>query len=210
MDMDKTTSPVLLVMVSVFVGGTVEANMRCGNRLLRVGDPMIQARVVCGEPADMQRLSDVRILIDEQGQEQRSLTAVEEWIYLGEGGDLPRRVRFENGTIVAIGSAAFRGVSEQRETRDDQCRRQLFSLNDTTAGEVRLVCGDPVQNDRWQDEVVVRNITPGASTVGLSEVRRLVTRERWIYNFGPQQFLRVYEFANNRLVRMETGKTKGF
>jgi hypothetical protein len=178
------------------------ASIRCGNRLVSVGDSVIELRARCGEPDDVQRFSDIRVLFDGRGGRRERLIEIEEWVYLLGTGRIPRLVRLENGRVRAIETAAFTALPRESEAAVERCRRQLFPLNGTTAAQVRLTCGPPDQLDRIQDELTTR------TKRGL-EFRRLVTRERWVYNFGSAHLLRIFEFANGRLVSMDTGD-RGF
>lgn len=178
------------------------ASIRCGNRLVSIGDSALQLRARCGEPDDVQRFSDIRILFDDAGRRYERLTEIEEWVYLLGTGDIPRLVRIENGRVRRIETAPFSTLPRDQKGAQDKCRRQLFALRTTTAAQVRLTCGRADQVDRWQDELVVR--APDGS-----DIRRLVTRERWLYNFGPNHLLRFFEFTNGRLVSVDTGE-RGF
>lgn len=97
-----------------------------------------------------------------------------------------------------IGVMAFTGPVARAEfsgTNREKCERQLFDLGDSLA-EVRLACGNPSAEDHWTeyDEEHARG-----------RRGRPISRDRLIYNFGPNQFLRIFEFANGVLVRQTTG-----
>lgn len=178
-----------------------EGSIRCGNRLVGLGDSAIELRARCGEPDDVQRFSDLRVLFDDFGRRRERLIEIEEWIYLLGTGRIPRIVRLENGRVRAIETVAFSVLPRESEEAVEKCRRQLFPSN-ATAAQVRLTCGLPDQRDRVQDELTTR------TQQGL-EFRRLITRERWVYNFGANHLLRIFEFADGRLIAMETGD-RGF
>lgn len=176
-------------------------SIRCGNRLVSAGDPALELRARCGEPDDIQRFSDVRVLFDARGRRRERLLEIEEWVYLLGSGDIPRLVRIRNGRVHRIETARFTTLPRDSQRAKDRCRRQLFPLRSTTAAQVRLTCGVADQVDRWQDQITTA--VPGRPQL---TVRRLVTRERWLYNFGDNHLLRFFEFANGRLVNMETGQ----
>lgn len=179
-------------------------SLRCGNRLVSLGDSALRLRARCGEPDEIQAFTDVRVLFDVEGRRRERLLEIEEWVYLLGLGDIPRVVRLENGRVRDIEAAAFPTLSRDAAAAKDACRRQLFPLRRTTAAEVRLACGPPDQVDRWQDEITTRL----RGRLGV-RVRRLITRERWLYNFGENHLLRFFEFANGRLLEMDTGD-RGF
>lgn len=192
----------LLVGLTWPVQAHAQGSIRCGDRLVNAGDSALELRARCGEPDDIQRFSDIRVLFDGRGGRRERLIEIEEWVYLLGSGDLPRLVRLENGRIQEVRTAAFTALRRDSEDASERCRRQLFPLRTTTAAEVRLTCGLPHQKDRVQDEFTAR------TKVGL-EIRRLVTKERWVYNYGENHLLRIFQFENGRLVGMDTGR-RGF
>lgn len=192
----------LTVLSGLALAADAQASIRCGNRLVNVGDSVLQLRARCGEPDDVQRFSDLRVLFDDRGNRRERLVEIEEWVYLLGTGDIPRLVRIENGRVRDVQTAPFTALARDGRLDLERCRRQLFSLQQTLAAQVRLTCGLPDQRDRWQDEITTR-VQPGV------KVRQLITRERWIYNFGENHLIRMFEFANGRLVSMDTGR-RGF
>ncbi|NJK89422.1 MAG: DUF2845 domain-containing protein [Myxococcales bacterium] len=178
-----------------------QAALRCGRRLVNEGDSALRLRSYCGEPDDIHRYSDVRALFDLDGRRLERITFIENWIFLRGEGDLPRIVRLEDGVVTAIEVAGF-VVRLVGEDSPERCRRQLFDLQRTSIAEVRITCGPPHQRDHWQEELV-------AKVDDIGEVRRLITRERWLYNFGPNHLVRLFEFANGRLLEQRTGD-RGF
>ncbi|MCK6544361.1 DUF2845 domain-containing protein, partial [Myxococcota bacterium] len=120
-----------------------------------------------------------------------TVSNIEEWSYRSGGGELLRTLVFEDGRLVSIIVGGRAPVDVRR------CVRQLFSRG-TPATEVRLVCGEPVQEDRWI-EVVEEEVREGVF------VAKSHTRERWVYSFGPDTFLRIFELEDGRLVDQSTG-----
>jgi len=78
-----------------------------------------------------------------------------------------------------------------------RCGNDLVSLGDTKA-EVIIKCGIPSWKNTWRNEII-DNVNAA------DELRMSVDRERWIYNFGPNSFLRFLLFENNRLIDISTG-----
>ncbi len=78
-----------------------------------------------------------------------------------------------------------------------RCGTRLVTTNDTKA-EVLIRCGTPDWRDQWSEKFI-------EDFAGLHERRISVERERWIYNFGPQKFLRFLVFKNGRLMTISTG-----
>lgn len=63
---------------------------------------------------------------------------------------------------------------------------------------VRNKCGEPDWIDRWFEEIVEH---PDSDL----EHRTARTRERWIYNPGPTQFLHILTFRGSKVSEIETG-----
>lgn len=78
-----------------------------------------------------------------------------------------------------------------------RCGNDLVSIGDTKA-EVLVKCGAPSWQDSWTSEIV-------SNLNSLDEVRTNLDRERWVYNFGPNSFLRFLLFENGRLAKISTG-----
>ncbi len=78
-----------------------------------------------------------------------------------------------------------------------RCGTRLVTENDTKA-EVLIRCGTPDWRDQWSEKFI-------EDFAGLHERRVSVERERWVYNFGPQKFLRFLVFENGRLSTISTG-----
>ncbi len=78
-----------------------------------------------------------------------------------------------------------------------RCGNRIVSLGDTKA-EVIIKCGAPVWKDDWTDQII-----NDVNTV--DELRVSVARERWVYNLGPNSFLRFLSFENGRLTDISMG-----
>ena len=78
-----------------------------------------------------------------------------------------------------------------------RCGNDLVSVGNTKA-EVIIKCGAPDWKDDWTNEII-NNVNTA------DELRVSVDRERWVYNFGPNSFLRFLLFENGRLINISTG-----
>lgn len=70
-----------------------------------------------------------------------------------------------------------------------RCGERLVHLGDVTA-QVLVKCGAPASRERHTDSTADG---------------RFVTVETWVYNFGPQSFIRILSFVADRLVQIEAG-----
>ena len=109
--------PRLLMLVLVLLLAEPAFALRCGNRVISDGDPMIKVKKYCGEPDAVQTRSIVRTglprsrtrvddpdappLDDELLVRDRSYVEVlvEDWTYNFGPNKLMRLIRFENGVV---------------------------------------------------------------------------------------------------------------
>lgn len=78
-----------------------------------------------------------------------------------------------------------------------RCGKVLVSEGDSKA-EVLIKCGAPDWKTQWSEDFV-----GGPYPVVSSE------KERWLYNLGPQRFMRILLFEDGRLSEVNTGE-RGF
>jgi hypothetical protein len=93
--------------------------------------------------------------------------------------------------------AAFDGSASAATSKTLRCGNRLASLGDNKA-EVLIKCGSPAWKDDWTDQIITNPNSVDAS-------RLSIDRERWVYNFGHNSFLRFLLFENGRLVDIATG-----
>jgi hypothetical protein len=184
-------STLAAVVISIVPLSSRADSWRCGSRLVNVGDLTIDVQMSCGPPTAIERRSEARTLRDARGVERARISNIEEWSYAANGRELMRTLVFEDGRLIAI------RVGGKPATDTSRCERQMFPSGAAKA-EVELTCGAPVTRDVWIEHVEQQ--TSEGFIAG-----RSVQRERWVYNFGPSRFLRIYEFANGRLVAQKRG-----
>ncbi len=82
-----------------------------------------------------------------------------------------------------------------------RCTHGLISEHDSKL-EVLKKCGEPDWKDYWHEEIIIGPDTD-------FEQRLASVNERWVYNPGPQTFMRFLTFNGSQLVSIETGH-RGF
>jgi hypothetical protein len=106
----------LLILLTAYVGNGVASDLRCGSRLVFIGDYRYDVLQKCGEPANVETWEEVHIRRDlllsspltrEQELFLRSpfakkLVIVEEWQYNFGQSQFMRYLRFENGRLRRI------------------------------------------------------------------------------------------------------------
>lgn len=187
----------LLVLGGAWPSTASADSIRCDGRLVSVGDTSVTLRARCGAPDHLARYPVLRTTVATPSASSLGsrVRAVEEevqlWTYVGDPGDLWRLVRVRRGVVESV------TVLGRPASSNDDCTDTTPS-DGTTVGEVRLTCGAPVDRSRWIEE---RSAGHAAGAT-----RRLIVRERWIYDPGPGRLLRVLEFANGKLVSVSTAE----
>lgn len=82
-----------------------------------------------------------------------------------------------------------------------RCSGELVSEGDSKLS-VLDKCGEPALIDRWPEEIIDFPDTDFEHRLGR-------INERWIYNFGPSQFLRIITFKDGEVFNIENG-SRGF
>jgi hypothetical protein len=170
-------------------------SLRCGRRLVSVGDTRLELEARCGPPDHktehtrraVQRVTSALGLVSAAtGGEER----IERWLYADDEGRLVRLVELRRGHVTGIDTIAVRA-------RDDTgCARAVFA-DGTPAAQIEHTCGAPDDRAAWTE---VRSTRVGRVTQTLT-----VERETWIYAPGPGRLLRVLELTDGRLTQRETG-----
>ncbi|HEY5599330.1 MAG TPA: DUF2845 domain-containing protein [Candidatus Manganitrophaceae bacterium] len=89
--------------------------------------------------------------------------------------------------ILTLGAFFF----GEREKSLFACDEPMISIGQTKE-EVRSKCGEPASKEKRK--IILLKGTRAAQSI-----------EEWSYNPGPQQFIRILQFKNGRLARIETG-----
>ena len=82
-----------------------------------------------------------------------------------------------------------------------RCKGGLITEGDSKITVLKK-CGEPSWKDRWSEETIEYPYTD-------IEHRNLQINERWIYNPGPTQFIRIINFKGSKVFSIETG-SRGF
>ncbi len=95
----------------------------------------------------------------------------------------------------ALGASSARAMS---------CQNRLVTVGDAPA-RVRALCGEPASLTARVEQRSVTVHRRAASGVIVSEtISVTVTVERWVYDFGPQRFMRELVFEDGRLLAIHT------
>ena len=98
-------------------------------------------------------------------------------------------------SIIALLPAA--PVTSESGDLSMRCGERIVSVGDSAA-DVVAKCGEPAWKAKWEE--VIRD-RPGDDT----ERKVYITVEDWTYNFGPNQFLRIFTLRNGKVTDIRTG-----
>lgn len=168
--------------------------LRCGTRLVDVGDSKYDVLHRCGEPAATELRQEE--LIEEEGSgRRRVITVTEEWIYNFGPSSFLYVLLFHEDRLVWIetrGYGFLPGVPP-----GGSCDTGTMSVGDTKF-EVLMRCGEPAYRSTREEELT-------EPIDRFSRRRRLVVIEEWTYDFGPLRFIKILTFRNGRLTGIATG-----
>ena len=172
--------------------------LRCGTHLIDSGDTKAEVRARCGEPVD------VALRVD-QGSVHRAVrggfvtnsvtVAVETWTLNFGPQRFMARIEFQDGVVRGIEMLGRGFPPEQLGTRTRDVRLGQ------SPSRVRATWGEPAERSTR----IVQNAVTAVPVDGLVQTAQRTTQvETWIYNFGPNRFMRRVTFEDGRVVRIET------
>jgi len=192
----KTLSIVKALLLVVLLPPTLmAAEYRCADTIISVGDTSGELLMKCGEPDWKQSHAEEIIETLDKDSKRRTIISVDEWTYNLGPDRFMRIFKLRDGKVVDVRSGGYGSAKEQAGR--SQCGDQIISVGDSAA-DVMAKCGKPA----WQDkrEEVIRG------QLDDNTVRKVsVTVEDWTYNFGPNQFLRIFTFRNGKVTDVRTG-----
>lgn len=173
--------------------------LRCGNKLVSVGDTKAEVIIKCGAPSWRDDWTDEIINNVNTADELRVSIDRERWVYNFGPNSFLQFLLFENGKLISISSGDY-GFDE-RHPSIKPCDGDEISKG-LTQYEVLQRCGEPFFKDTRQEEQL-RNVDRHTKRLTINRV------DEWTYNFGPTRFLRILKFENGKLTDIETGD-RGF
>jgi hypothetical protein len=192
----KTLSIVTaLLLVVLWPFAHVAAEYRCADTVISVGDTSGELLMKCGEPDWKQSHAEEIIETIDKDSKRKIIISVDEWTYNLGPDRFMRIFKLRDGKVVDVRSGGYGSAKEQ--SGRSQCSDQIISVGDSAA-EVMAKCGKPAWQDK-REEVIREQLDDNT-------VRKVsVIVEDWTYNFGPNQFLRIFTFRNGKVTDVRTG-----
>lgn len=189
-----------LVLIGVFASSTASANaLRCGNRIINEGQTSAEVLVACGQPVYRDEWT---FTIEHTGE---YFADTEVWYYDFGPQQLLRVVRLTEGVVRQIDTDGY-GLG----------RKPALACNPnklvTGLSKYRLLawCGDPFTRRRENALRALRARPNGIlryedqQMLRRNEYESSVYRETWVYNFGPQFFMRKVLLEDGWVVSVES------
>ncbi|WP_299696199.1 DUF2845 domain-containing protein [Hydrocarboniphaga sp.] len=187
--------PIALLALSVpaHAGDT----MRCGSRLVAVEARAAELLSTCGAPA-------YRDVWSEQTLAPGAVAEQEEWTYNFGPQQLLRVVRLRNARVVDIDSDGY-GFAEPDE-RERRCSPEHL-IEGMSKYRLLMACGAPLTRTVAQTFFLpYRPTYRNGYPVQADRPVLQVFREEWVYDFGPNLFMRVLRLENGRVTQIENGE----
>lgn len=186
--------PAALFVLAVVTGSEALA-LSCNGKIVSEGDDIASVLVACGKPATREERQEVVIIREDGGAKREQTVTIEEWTYNFGPDRLIQVLTFRNGTLANIRSGGYGYRNEA--VPGTMCGDRFPSIGQTKA-EVLLACGEPFSRAKSSETVTERVDEKTKREV-------LIPVEEWTYNFGPDRFVRVFRFRDNRLVEIRLG-----
>ena len=185
---------IALLIIALLPDIGAASEYRCEGKIISVGDTSGELLAKCGEPDWKQSHTEEIVKTLDKDNTRKIIIDVEEWTYNLGPRRFMRIFKLRNGRVVAIrlGDYGFEeGINQF------QCSAQSVSVGDSAA-EVMAKCGEPA----WKDtrEEIIRERLDDETVRKVS-----ITVEEWTYNFGPNQFLRIFTLRNGKVTNIRTG-----
>jgi hypothetical protein len=192
-------------MVIFLLFMTTEAlALRCGDKLVDIGDRKIEVLQKCGDPLFVENWREETIVYRSRLERQirRILSShIEEWTYNFGANRFIYFLRFVNGRLNRIEEGPL-GSNRLIPPYPQADCGQRVEVGDRRIDVLRK-CGEPATTEKREDVRVTSSSTQEenifADRVFYGEF------EEWIYNFGPTHFLLFIRLQNGRVTRVEYG-----
>ncbi|MCK9418482.1 MAG: DUF2845 domain-containing protein [Nitrospirae bacterium] len=192
--MKTVVSCMILFVLSSFLHSTAFA-FRCGDGIVSTGDSKAEVIMKCGEPAAKEARTEELVERIDADRKQRTTVIIDEWTYNPGPSAFIRILTFTNNKLTDIKETVYGSV--EPISINASCDEQSPIIGDTKA-EVRIKCGEPFWKDSREEEVI-------GTIEGSKKKKVIIVVDEWIYNFGPNRFVRIYQFKNGKLVDIRTG-----
>ncbi len=178
--------------------------LRCGNKLVDIGDRKIEVLEKCGNPVFVENWQEEIIVY--RGRLERQIrrissTDIEEWTYNFGANRFLYFLRFVNGRLNRIEEGQVGADRLIPPLPQPDCGKRI-ETGDRRIDVLRK-CGKPATTEK-REQVRVTTSSTQDENVFTDRVFQ-VDIEEWTYNFGPTHFLLFIKLQRGRVTSMEYG-----
>jgi hypothetical protein len=195
---------VLGAVILLFLMTTEAFALRCGNKLVDIGDRKIEVLEKCGKPVFVENWQEEVIVY--RGRLERQIrrissTDIEEWTYNFGSNRFIYFLRFVNGRLNRIEEGPLGSNRLIPSIPQPDCGQRV-EIGDRRIDVLRK-CGKPVATEKRENLRVTTSSTQEADV--FADRVSQVDIEEWTYNFGPTHFLLFMKLQGGRVTHMEYG-----
>lgn len=182
---------VIVVIMFSLLSSNSDA-MRCGDKLVSIGDTKAEVLLKCGKPF-FENLISFEMTRNTNKSDAISNTGIEEqWTYNQGNNQLLKILTFMGGRLISIEDG-------ERVNPTEEYKKDFhFSIGDTQANVLRIY-GEPITKEIVSLEKALISDESG------KRILKEVKVEQWTYSPGPGKFLLILTFKNGRLVQIDEG-----
>jgi hypothetical protein len=185
-------------------------SLRCEGGIVDLGDLTVDLLGKCGPPTLRDRWTETRdaVAVDVVhgvAASERTTTEVEQWTYDFGPNRFMQLVTIQNGKVARIEQGGYghglppaAGLARPRVST---CDASLLRPGDTKADALGR-CGPPAASAAWHAPRTTPAVVDSTRAAPPAFIARV---ELWVYNLGPNQFLRLVRFEDGRVTAVETG-----
>lgn len=183
-----------MVVAALLLGtGSLALAMRCGSKVVSIGDSKGEVAAKCGEPTFSEVVAAVTDRSAGEGAVGEITETIEHWSYRQESGSLLKTLYFRGDRLERIEDGdRIEGPGALRTTT-------FIPEPGATQAEILQQYGEPLRRDLVG---IVRLESAGGAGIKEEKV------ERWTYDLGPGRFLKLLTFEGGLLIRVEDGERR--
>ncbi|MCP4682629.1 MAG: DUF2845 domain-containing protein [Desulfobacterales bacterium] len=183
-----------IIMIATF-NYCIASDFKCGKKLVSKGDTTFDILKKCKKP-DWVDKTEIEVIKKTAPDEwTKSRINRETWLYNFGPKAFMMELIIENGKLVRIKSLRS-GYREEDIGRFRNVETKLH--NQMSKSEALIYWGDP---DHKASRTEVKYHKANEEKI----LEYNVTVAEWLYNFGPNRFVKTLVFENNRMVEIKTG-----
>lgn len=178
--------------------------LRCGNKLVDIGDRKIEVLEKCGNPLFVENWQEeVTVYRGRLEKQIRRISSnyIEEWTYNFGANRFIYFLRFVNGRLNRIEEGQVGSNRLIPSVPQPDCGQRV-EIGDRRIDVLRK-CGNPATTEKREDLRVTTSPTQ-EENVFADRVSQ-VDIEEWTYNFGPTHFLLFIRLQSGRVINKEFG-----